>query len=82
MVQASHAAYEAGKHGTEYIPSLVLCETETEAALLREATRLEQEDIPHIIFREPDLCGEATAIATLPLCNRDRRKLKNWVTWR
>lgn len=82
-MQASHAAYEAGQHGSpdDETKSLVLCQTDSEAHLVSEAARLEARGIPHIIFREPNLDNQATAIATLPLNGSQRKKLSAWKLW-
>lgn len=83
MVQASHAAYEAGKHDSAdgETKSLVLCQTDSEASLLRQAAHLDARGVPHVLFREPDIDNQATALATLPLTERQRKRLSKWKLW-
>jgi hypothetical protein len=85
LVQASHAAFEAGQKagpaGTE-TPYIAVCQTATEATLLEEATMLEKHGIPHVVFTEEDLGGQATAICTLPLSETQRQQLSHWKTWK
>jgi len=85
LVQASHAAFEAGqKNGPEGSeqPYIVLCETASEASLLEAATMLDNAGIPHVMFREADLGDQATAICTLPLTPEQRAYLASWKTWK
>lgn len=76
-VQASHSALELCRQGlvpSSYDhPSLVLCGMQDEASLLAHADYLQSHGIGHILFREPDLNNEATAIATVPLSAKQRR---------
>lgn len=88
LVQASHAAFEAGQktgpegpEGPEQ-PYIVLCETASEASLLEAAAMLDNAGIPHVIFTEEDLGGQATAICTLPLMPDQRASLASWKTWK
>jgi hypothetical protein len=79
MVQASHAALDAGKAfegngGT----NLVLIGV-TDLHELREVARyLEITQVDHVMFFEPDI-DQHTAIATSPLTtNRERRLLRKY----
>ena len=81
IIQACHAANEAGKKDTEGIKALVLCETPNEASLLREAAKLSELGIPYVLFQEDLLDNQATAIATVALDSRQRKKLKDWQLW-
>lgn len=83
MVQAVHAAHEIGKLtiGT-IVDSLVLCETESEVSLLEAARELQTIGIEHIVFRENDLNDQATALATQPLTQEQRKQLAHWQLWR
>lgn len=82
-MQASHASYEAGRFANVGgdIPNLVLCEAESEDGLRAEIDKLEFWQIPYIIFREPDLNDQITAIATLPLSSQQQKKIAGWKLW-
>jgi hypothetical protein len=81
-VQAIHAALEAGRAGL--IPSegehphLVLCHVDSIHALLRASDRLALADIRHQLFREPDLDGAPTALATEPVRGRSRAHFRRF----
>lgn len=83
IVQASHASYEAGRYANPdgEIPHLVLCEADSEVTLRGEIERLEFFKIPYIIFREPDIGDQITAIATLPIPSQQQKKLAGWKLW-
>jgi len=85
-VQACHAAYAAGsKTSPESTKDLflILCEAKNEQKLLFESERLNRAGIAHVLFREPDLDNQITALATLPL---DRQRhggfFRGWSLWR
>jgi hypothetical protein len=84
IVQASHAAYEAGLHGQAGgdIKSLVLCACDSEQELEKAQEYLKRHDIPHVLFREPDIGNQATALATLPVNAAQRKRLSRWPLWR
>ena len=83
IIQAAHAAYEAGKlDRSETTRSLVLSETNSEAELLDIANWLDYLEIEYIVFREPDIGNSATAIATVPLLPEQRRRLRSCKLWR
>lgn len=76
-MQASHAVLEASRQAvlvTADHPSLVLCVVESEGDLLELAARLECQGVALVVFREPDLDHQATALATQAV-PRNRRKL-------
>lgn len=88
LVQASHAAFEAGRQelppdpeGAEK-PYVVVCETADEASLREAATMLDNCGIQYEVFHEDDLGGQATALCTLLLNKEQRAKLAGWKTWR
>ena len=83
MVQAAHAAYEAGsKYGThERNGSLVMCAVSDEEALQQAISRLEYGDIPHVVWREPDLGNEITSVATAPLPPVQRKAMRRFRMW-
>jgi hypothetical protein len=77
-VQAIHAAIEASRRflpGDREHPHLVLCGVASERRLLAAADHLFRNTIEYALFREPDRAGEATALATEPLCEARRRPL-------
>lgn len=80
-VQAAHAVLEASRQGLipSYIPhpSLVLCTRPDELSLLSKAEELVQSGISFVLFREPDIGNQATALATAPLSKADRRLFRS-----
>lgn len=87
MVQAAHAAQESGlltqKLGLapSSISNLVLCQVADESLLLHEFDRLKFFDIPTVLFREPDIGNQATALCTIPLSGEPCRLFKKWKLW-
>jgi len=80
-VQAIHAAHDAGRFfcsPDDPVPSVVVCQAPNEDALRREAIRLEARGIRVTVFTEPDRGNEATALATEPLGQDDRRIFSKW----
>lgn len=85
LVQASHAAFEAGQKAGpagDETPYIAVCQTATEATLLEEVAMLEKHGIPHVLFREADLGEQATALCTLLLNPEQRALLSSWKTWK
>lgn len=85
LVQAAHAAAEAARlhyHPEHGIASLIALAVPNKAALRRAATRLDALDIAREMFFEPD--GELgyTALATRPLLEHERSKLRQWPLWK
>lgn len=65
--QAIHAAHIAGTTWpTTDEPHLVFLRATDEADLLRAAEKLSRRGVPFVTWREPDLGGRATALATSP----------------
>lgn len=87
MVQAAHAAQESGlltqKLGLapSSVSNLVLCQAVDESFLLREFQRLELFNIPTVLFREPDIGNQSTALCTIPLIGESCRLFKKWKLW-
>lgn len=85
MVQASHAAAEAGRrfyrqdHG---IARLVLLSVPNETALLRANEQLASAGIGVELFFEPDDAMGHSALATQPLRQAQRVHLKGWPLWK
>ena len=85
MCQAAHAAHESGIHlswKSSDISSIVVCSVSDERSLLRAASRLNRDSVRAVLFREPDMKGQATALATEPLCGKRRRVLARYKLWK
>lgn len=81
-VQACHAAHEAGMHyGAPPACHLVLLKVDSEDALLRAATRLEEAGIDHRLIYEPDWPVGHTALATRPLPDHERKRFGKFRLW-
>jgi len=84
IVQAVHAAHEAGihfAHQSNNTSSVVVCEVPSEQDLLFALDSLTQKGIRCVLFREPDIGNEATALASEPIFGKHRhifRKFKLW----
>ncbi len=84
LVQAAHATLEAGIHLTQDptdISSLVVCGVASEAILVAEHERLQGLGIQSILFREPDLNGQATALATEIIQGPQRAHFRHHQLW-
>lgn len=85
MCQAVHAAHEAGIHLSNKdigISSVVICSIPNEQELMKLQDKLSQRDIRTVIFREPDIENQATAIATEPITAEVRKCLSSYPLWR
>lgn len=84
IVQASHAAYEAGVHFCTFNTSnsLVVCKVNSEYELLCEQERLCRHGIKFIVFREPDIGNQATAFCTEPIDDSRRKLFTKYKLWR
>ena len=84
LVQAVHAAYEAGKHlagNSPDIDSTVICRIRDEQELLKAEAFLRYRGIRTVLFNEPDIGHEATALATEPLAGQQRKVLSRYKLW-
>jgi len=84
ICQTAHAAYEAALHLTEPtndIHHIVVCRIPSETQLLKAQYNIEQKGIRTILFQEPDIGNQATALATEPIAASDRRKLSKYKLW-
>jgi hypothetical protein len=85
LVQAAHAAAEAARryyrpsHG---VASLVVLSVRGPAELLRARQRLEDLDVEHTVFFEPDGAMGDSAIGTRPLLDTERAALRGWPLWK
>jgi len=77
IVQASHAALEAGNRFGPH-SHLVLIGIKDEQALLQAAARLDESGIEHEKFFEPDNQAGYTALCTRPLQGEERKPLKRF----
>jgi hypothetical protein len=77
VVQASHAALEAGFAFQQpgRTASIVVLEVPGRCTLLETAERLERKGIEHIMFYEPDFGMGHSAIATRPVFTSAERKI-------
>jgi hypothetical protein len=83
IVQACHAAHESGLNfPSDNTLSLVLCKAKNELSLMRQIDILRSNNIPHVVFKEPDMNNEITALATGPLTDDQRQLLSHWQLWR
>ncbi len=76
MVQASHAACEAGIHllsSDINHPHFVLLGVNNEADLIEQFELIKQKGFPVVIFREEDLGNSPTALASGPIFQEDRK---------
>lgn len=80
MVQAAHAAIESARRfpTTQVHPHLIVCGVKSEIQLLRELERLRSHNIKTYVFREPDIGGQATAIATEPIYGERRKAMSRY----
>lgn len=75
-VQACHAAIESSRafmNKESEHPSVILCTVKSEHKLLACAEELDLKGIDHVIFREPDIGNQATALASIPLIGKERQ---------
>jgi hypothetical protein len=83
IVQACHAAYEAGKKDDlPGINTMVVLEVANQIELLDISEKLSLQNIPHQTFIEPDINNETTALCTHALSNDFRKKFKKFSLWR
>lgn len=85
MVQAAHAAAEAGRafyeaeHG---IASLIVLAVPSQEALYKVQAHLATLDIAHQMFFEPDFNIGDSAIGTRPLLDAERPLLRRYPLWK
>jgi hypothetical protein len=73
-VQACHASVAAGRDlVTCKEPYLVLVTVPDQYALVELSVRLSANGVAHTVFREDDMGGRPTALATGPLTQGDRK---------
>lgn len=83
LVQAMHAVFNMVACRREYgEPNIVLIGIPNEKSLNRVLLKLQQCQLPHFAWREPDLAIGFTAIATSPLDSQQKQSLCNYRLWR
>lgn len=85
ICQAVHAAHESGLHLADKsngISSVVVCSVPAEDDLLKAEFELTRRGIRLVVFKEPDLGGRATALATEPLDGACRKFLSRYPLWK
>ena len=85
LCQAVHAAYESGLQLADQRPKTdftVVCEIADEEALLLAQNDIERKGFRTVLFREPDLGGQATALATEPIPKNKKNKLSKYKLWK
>ena len=70
IAQACHAAAESSS-GTTVGTFLVVLAVESEERLLKYHKKLTKAGFNHVLFREPDMDNQATAIGVYPIESRD-----------
>ncbi len=81
-VQSAHAAVEVARKGhippSDPVPNLVLLGIASESELESIADSLSPLGIESVSFREPDLGGSLTAVATAPVSHGLRRHFRRF----
>lgn len=73
-VQACHASVAAGRDLIRLdSPYLILVTVPTQHDLIELSTRLTKEGIAHRVFCEEDMGGRPTALATIPVSQKQRK---------
>ena len=84
MCQGAHAAHEAGIHfgdKTAPISFIVICSVQSEDELLRAQYDIQKRGIKTVLFTEPDIDNQATALATEPIPKTKRNGLSKYQLW-
>jgi hypothetical protein len=83
LVQAAHAAYEAGsKFGQPNLNgSMVMCAVPDEDALVKAGIHLLNHYIPHVVWSDTLHEGRVTSIGTAPLLPEQRQVMKRYKCW-
>ena len=80
IVQTAHAAIEHARHipSTKEHPHLVVLGVANDTDLWLARESIKKHNLSHIMFREPDLNNQATAICVGPVYNGDRRHFRHY----
>jgi len=60
----------------------VICEVPDEYSLLLAQEEIERKGFRTVVFSEPDLEGQATALATEPISSSKRKKMSKYKLWK
>ena len=86
IVQSNHATYEVARRSPasnlDEIPSCIVIGVPDKVALFRVIEKLNEHDIQHHTFYEPDFNMGLSAVATVPLGQEQRRFLSSYRLWR
>ena len=85
IVQSSHAAYEAGTHlerNGSNVNHLIVLSTPDEQSLLEAQEKIRERGIESVLFREPDIGDQATALCTEPVWGSRRKIFSSYKLWR
>ena len=85
MCQGIHAAYESGLHltsPTDEIHYTVVCQVPDEMSLLKAQYDIEHMGFRTVLFKEPDLGNQATALATEPIPECVKKKFSKYQLWK
>jgi hypothetical protein len=85
LVQAIHAAHEAGIHLSQehsQTSSVVVCAVPSEQDLLKAHDFITRRGIRSVVFTEPDIGGQATALASEPVFGSARRIFNRFSLWK
>lgn len=84
LVQACHSALEAGSEFKKagMIPNMILLEARDQSFLIETSKFLDEHNIKHHMFWEPDNDLGYTSITTEPLNNEEKKKLSIFKMWR
>lgn len=79
-VQACHAVLEHARHftSTQEHPYVIVLGVPNELAIERIKDKLDSEQIPNILFREPDLGGKITSVAAGPVYGSARKFFRHF----
>ncbi len=86
LVQAVHAAYEAGLRlatpPEQDVDYSVVCAVDSEQELAEARARLERHGVQSVLFRDSDIDEQATALCTEPIRGEKRRLMSKYQLWR
>lgn len=85
LVQAAHAAHESGIHLSKQYnntSSIVICGVSSEKELMKANDYINSKGINTVVFKEPDMGSEATALASEPIDSTKRCHFSKFKLWR
>lgn len=82
LVQSAHAVLESANKFSisswQQHPHLVVCGVSCISLLLEASARLADANVPHIVWHEPDMNDQSTALATAPISGETRRFFRKY----